>query len=169
MESTKRSIRRTRALYRTKWRNVVVFGVIPVLLLLNSGGFGSPVDLDLISDIRLYQSSNFRYARQAEFPDYVTTASPAHAEKNKSGQLFPPDLFDLQQRREGWVVLYIMGVMYMFVALAIVCDEFFVPSLDVIIEKLDIQVSGSYFIHIQYSFLIFPQVEHFPTLTLYSY
>lgn len=28
--------------------------------------------------------------------------------------------------------------MYMFVALAIVCDEFFVPSLDVIIEKLDI-------------------------------
>lgn len=26
----------------------------------------------------------------------------------------------------------------MFVALAIVCDEFFVPSLDVIIEKLDI-------------------------------
>ena len=28
------------------------------------------------------------------------------------------------------------GVVYMFLALAIVCDEFFVPSLDVIIEKL---------------------------------
>jgi hypothetical protein len=26
-------------------------------------------------------------------------------------------------------------VIYMFIALAIVCDEFFVPSLDVIIEK----------------------------------
>lgn len=35
----------------------------------------------------------------------------------------------------------------MFVALAIVCDEFFVPSLDVIIEKLDIQddVAGATF------------------------
>ena len=31
---------------------------------------------------------------------------------------------------------YILGVIYMFVALAIVCDEFFVPSLDVIIEKI---------------------------------
>lgn len=37
--------------------------------------------------------------------------------------------------------------MYMFVALAIVCDEFFVPSLDVIIEKLDItdDVAGATF------------------------
>lgn len=35
----------------------------------------------------------------------------------------------------------------MFVALAIVCDEFFVPSLDVIIEKLDItdDVAGATF------------------------
>jgi hypothetical protein len=33
-----------------------------------------------------------------------------------------------------------MGVIYMFVALAIVCDEFFVPSLDVIIEIFGIQV-----------------------------
>ncbi|KYQ58766.1 Sodium/potassium/calcium exchanger Nckx30C [Trachymyrmex zeteki] len=38
-------------------------------------------------------------------------------------------------------------VVYMFVALAIVCDEFFVPSLDVIIEKLDIadDVAGATF------------------------
>jgi hypothetical protein len=41
------------------------------------------------------------------------------------------------------LILYlidIMGVIYMFVALAIVCDEFFVPSLDVIIEIFGIQV-----------------------------
>ena len=32
--------------------------------------------------------------------------------------------------------MYMFGMMYMFVALAIVCDEFFVPSLDVIIEVI---------------------------------
>ena len=35
----------------------------------------------------------------------------------------------------GFVVFYIMGVLYMFIALAIVCDEYFVPALEVISEK----------------------------------
>lgn len=52
--------------------------------------------------------------------------------------MFPKDLFSLEERRNGAIILHIIGVMYMFVALAIVCDEFFVPSLDVIIEYLDI-------------------------------
>ena len=50
--------------------------------------------------------------------------------------LFPPDLFDRDARLNGAVVLYIIGLIYMFVALAIVCDEFFVPSLDVIIDVI---------------------------------
>ncbi|XP_071053821.1 sodium/potassium/calcium exchanger Nckx30C-like isoform X3 [Onthophagus taurus] len=61
--------------------------------------------------------------------------------------LFPEDLFTLEQRRRGAIFLHVLGVIYMFVALAIVCDEFFVPALDVIIEKLDIQddVAGATF------------------------
>lgn len=61
--------------------------------------------------------------------------------------LFPKDLFTLEERRRGAVIFHIMGVIYMFVALAIVCDEFFVPSLDVIIEKLEIadDVAGATF------------------------
>ncbi|XP_015511230.1 sodium/potassium/calcium exchanger Nckx30C isoform X2 [Neodiprion virginianus] len=61
--------------------------------------------------------------------------------------LFPTDIFTLEERRRGAVVLHILGVIYMFVALAIVCDEFFVPSLDVIIEKLEIadDVAGATF------------------------
>lgn len=53
----------------------------------------------------------------------------------------------MEQRRNGAVAFHILGVIYMFVALAIVCDEFFVPSLDVIIEKLDItdDVAGATF------------------------
>ncbi|CAG9821284.1 unnamed protein product [Phaedon cochleariae] len=61
--------------------------------------------------------------------------------------LFPEDLFTAEQRRSGAVVLHVLGLAYMFVALAIVCDEFFVPALDVIIEKFDIQddVAGATF------------------------
>ncbi|KAG5675144.1 hypothetical protein PVAND_005072 [Polypedilum vanderplanki] len=65
----------------------------------------------------------------------------------KKDPLFPEDLFTLEQRQNGAVVFHIIGVIYMFVALAIVCDEFFVPSLDVIIEKLGItdDVAGATF------------------------
>jgi hypothetical protein len=69
----------------------------------------------------------------------VAVVPPAN-KTEEEGKLFPPDLFTLEERRRGAVVFYIFGVIYMFVALAIVCDEFFVPSLDVIIEILQIQV-----------------------------
>jgi len=61
--------------------------------------------------------------------------------------LFPEDLFTMEQRQQGAVALHVLGLVYMFVALAIVCDEFFVPSLDVIIEKLGISedVAGATF------------------------
>lgn len=67
--------------------------------------------------------------------------------ETKKDPLFPEDLFTLEQRQQGAVVLHILGVIYMFVALAIVCDEFFVPALDVIIEKLEIadDVAGATF------------------------
>ncbi|XP_062457730.1 sodium/potassium/calcium exchanger 1 isoform X3 [Pezoporus occidentalis] len=60
---------------------------------------------------------------------------------------YPQDLFSVEERRQGWVVLHIFGMMYVFVALAIVCDEYFVPALGVITEKLQISedVAGATF------------------------
>ncbi|NWU38749.1 NCKX2 protein, partial [Hylia prasina] len=60
---------------------------------------------------------------------------------------YPEDLFSLEERRQGAVILHIIGMIYMFIALAIVCDEFFVPSLTVITEKLAISddVAGATF------------------------
>ncbi|XP_063304841.1 sodium/potassium/calcium exchanger 1 isoform X2 [Pelobates fuscus] len=60
---------------------------------------------------------------------------------------YPRDLFSIEQRRNGWVSFHIFGMMYVFVALAIVCDEFFVPALGVITEKLQISedVAGATF------------------------
>ncbi|XP_069969380.1 sodium/potassium/calcium exchanger Nckx30C isoform X6 [Penaeus vannamei] len=67
--------------------------------------------------------------------------------EQKATPLFPPDLFTKEQRKKGAILLHVLGMIYMFVALAIVCDEFFVPALDVIIEKLQISedVAGATF------------------------
>ncbi|XP_035494374.1 sodium/potassium/calcium exchanger 2 isoform X2 [Scophthalmus maximus] len=60
---------------------------------------------------------------------------------------YPTDLFSIEERRQGYVVFHMFGMLYMFIALAIVCDEFFVPALTVITEKLEISddVAGATF------------------------
>ncbi|XP_078379256.1 sodium/potassium/calcium exchanger 4-like isoform X2 [Oculina patagonica] len=47
----------------------------------------------------------------------------------------------------GWLALHIFCVLVIFIALAIVCDDFFVPSLEAISEKLDLSedVAGATF------------------------
>ncbi|XP_045679694.1 sodium/potassium/calcium exchanger 4 isoform X2 [Phyllostomus hastatus] len=60
---------------------------------------------------------------------------------------FPTDLFSNQERQHGAVLLHVLGALYMFYALAIVCDDFFVPSLEKICEKLHLSedVAGATF------------------------
>ncbi|XP_033941690.1 sodium/potassium/calcium exchanger 1-like [Pseudochaenichthys georgianus] len=60
---------------------------------------------------------------------------------------YPEDLFSVEDRRRGWVILHVFGMLYMFISLAIVCDEFFVPALGVITETLAISedVAGATF------------------------
>ncbi|XP_037102702.1 sodium/potassium/calcium exchanger 1-like isoform X2 [Syngnathus acus] len=79
-------------------------------------------------------------------PPPPTVASPPHQPPTRKGE-YPEDIFSVEQRRQGWVVLHTVGMIYMFVALAIVCDEFFVPTLEVITNKLDISddVAGATF------------------------
>ncbi|XP_011371485.1 sodium/potassium/calcium exchanger 4 [Pteropus vampyrus] len=60
---------------------------------------------------------------------------------------FPADLFSNKERQHGAVLLHVLGALYMFYALAIVCDDFFVPSLEKICEKLHLSedVAGATF------------------------
>ncbi|XP_056268115.1 sodium/potassium/calcium exchanger 1-like isoform X2 [Pseudoliparis swirei] len=75
-------------------------------------------------------------------PTTTATAQPPHRKGD-----YPEDLFSVEQRQQGWVTLHLLGMIYMFVALAIVCDEFFVPGLEVITAKLAISddVAGATF------------------------
>ncbi|XP_053741291.1 sodium/potassium/calcium exchanger 2-like [Synchiropus splendidus] len=51
---------------------------------------------------------------------------------------YPADVFSVEERRRGWVLLHVMGMLYMFVSLAFVSHEFFIPALGVVTEKLSI-------------------------------
>ncbi|XP_060055613.1 sodium/potassium/calcium exchanger 2 isoform X2 [Erinaceus europaeus] len=83
------------------------------------------------------------YTPQPTLPQEGTSEnSTDHAQGD-----YPKDIFSLEERRKGAIILHVIGMIYMFIALAIVCDEFFVPSLTVITEKLGISddVAGATF------------------------
>uniref|UniRef100_A0A3P9K5Q3 Sodium/calcium exchanger membrane region domain-containing protein n=1 Tax=Oryzias latipes TaxID=8090 RepID=A0A3P9K5Q3_ORYLA len=60
---------------------------------------------------------------------------------------FPQDIFTKEQRKNGAVLLHALCAIYMFYALAIVCDDYFVPSLEKISENLQLSedVAGATF------------------------
>ena len=60
---------------------------------------------------------------------------------------YPDCIFTIRQRKYGGVLLYIIGLLYMFLALAIVCDEYFVPALEQVSDKLNLSddVAGATF------------------------
>ena len=66
--------------------------------------------------------------------------------KTEKGE-YPNDIFSQEQLDQGYIVLHIIGICYMFLALSIICDEFFVPTLHVISDILAISddVAGATF------------------------
>lgn len=60
---------------------------------------------------------------------------------------FPANFLTLQDTQDGGVFLHVLIALYLFAALAIVCDDYFVPSLERICEDLELQedVAGATF------------------------
>ena len=87
----------------------------------------------------------YSYAQQDTTVDSSRTTESVAIHFEAEG--YPTDRFTVQQLRNGAIVLHIIGLFYMFLALAIVCDEFFVPVLEVITEKLQLSpdVAGATF------------------------
>ncbi len=91
------------------------------------------VDVHCGTQLFMCASRNFSkdkkiLSRQERSVDFLLFALiPAYHE-------FPPDAFTNEQRQGGAVVVHLTVVIYMFVALAIVCDIYFVASLEKICE-----------------------------------
>ncbi|KAG7463051.1 hypothetical protein MATL_G00191250 [Megalops atlanticus] len=60
---------------------------------------------------------------------------------------FPTDVFTDEELADGAVALHVLCAVYMFYALALVCDDYFVPSLEKICERLHLSedVAGATF------------------------
>ncbi|XP_017785417.1 PREDICTED: sodium/potassium/calcium exchanger 3 [Nicrophorus vespilloides] len=60
---------------------------------------------------------------------------------------FPRDLFTEAERQDGAVAIHILVSLYLFVALAVVCDKFFVPAVEKICHALNMSsdVAGATF------------------------
>ncbi|XP_044040572.1 sodium/potassium/calcium exchanger 2-like isoform X8 [Siniperca chuatsi] len=144
---------------RKKLRPVRILGLVFSLVALSavsfsaltwsSGGLSEPV----LPQESLHQSAPHRtllftqHQRDPNVSADMPIAMKSSADSNESQGEYPPDIFTLEERRQGAVVLHMFGMIYMFIALAIVCDEFFVPALTVITEKLTISddVAGATF------------------------
>ena len=60
---------------------------------------------------------------------------------------FPSDLFGHKLRSRGFILVHILVTIYMFFCLAVVCDNYFLPSLELCSSKLGLSndVAGATF------------------------
>ncbi|XP_047434100.1 sodium/potassium/calcium exchanger 2-like isoform X2 [Mugil cephalus] len=109
------------------------------LTLLQSAAEGS-------ADAAVPQRTLLQHYNHSEIHKDIPVAMASSDIEMNQGD-YPADYFTVEERRQGFVVLHMFGMLYMFIALAIVCDEFFVPALTVITEKLEISddVAGATF------------------------
>uniref|UniRef100_A0A3Q2YWA5 Solute carrier family 24 member 3 n=1 Tax=Hippocampus comes TaxID=109280 RepID=A0A3Q2YWA5_HIPCM len=63
-------------------------------------------------------------------PDFKALSELLRKLKTFALHEFPTDLFTNKERTEGAVTLHVLCTIYMFCALAVVCDDYFVPSLE---------------------------------------
>lgn len=89
----------------------------------------------------LSRDSNYGHAH-----DFHSRSLLATSDNTTQKSEYPDIAFDEEDLPKA-IILFVIGVIYMFIALAIVCDEFFVPALEVITETLNISedVAGATF------------------------
>uniref|UniRef100_A0A646QFR9 Sodium/potassium/calcium exchanger n=1 Tax=Hemiscolopendra marginata TaxID=943146 RepID=A0A646QFR9_9MYRI len=119
------------------FRKLQVFGLLVLLTLIGKSALHTSREENILSDLDNIQS---QYVGRRTL-ESDRNCTPAAIEQ------FPRPLMDIKLRREGGIFLHVLVSFYMFLALAIVCDDYFVPSLEKICEVLDLKpdVAGATF------------------------
>uniref|UniRef100_A0A8C6M8X6 Sodium/potassium/calcium exchanger 5 n=1 Tax=Nothobranchius furzeri TaxID=105023 RepID=A0A8C6M8X6_NOTFU len=81
-----------------------------------------------------------RWIQQSRIENETECISPQASE-------FPEGFFTVQERKDGGLVIYFMLIFYLLLAVSIVCDDYFLPSLEVISDRLGLtqDVAGATF------------------------
>ena len=79
-------------------------------------------------------------------PTPAATAETLDIQSEGGGYLFE-DAFTAEERKNGAIVLHIIGICWMFLGIAIICDDFFEASLEALCEALQMNddVAGATF------------------------
>ena len=90
------------------------------------------------------------FRTEHDLPDEHELDGHAYARRaleGDSSSMTPKNAFSLQQMRHGAVLLNLLCLLYMFVGIAIICDDYFVSSLELICERWGISddVAGATF------------------------
>ncbi|XP_049880616.1 probable sodium/potassium/calcium exchanger CG1090 [Pectinophora gossypiella] len=87
------------------------------------------------------------YVEEGEFDDTPPTVHPLRNCTPPAIEQFPRPLMGQYARRHGGLIIHVLVCVFTFIGLAIVCDEYFVSSLDRICEELKLapDVAGATF------------------------
>ena len=119
----------------------------PSLLYMSISPMKRKTDLELDRSTRGARSLELERNETTQKQVDSTSAPPQNCVKPSIDD-FPGDFMTQYQRREqGGVVIHFLLAIYMFGALAVMCDDYFVPSLEQITKKLnmDSDVAGATF------------------------
>lgn len=105
---------------------------------------------DLIADVTREDTPFAREISDESLTTRHLLAHKTHKLKNctpPSIEEFPNDFFTQTERQHGAVIINFAVAFYMFWAIAIVCDDYFVPCLEIICDKMGLQsdVAGATF------------------------
>ncbi|XP_066271890.1 sodium/potassium/calcium exchanger 5-like [Branchiostoma lanceolatum] len=106
--------------------NLVVFGLS--LLLRDSGG-SQPLQTE----------KRARSTRDVTSPPKILNCTKV--ETRNAINSYPKDLFTADQRRKGAVLLHVLAVLYLFLATAIVCEDYFMPAIYVCTARFQLDPS----------------------------
>nr|AAY89723.1 truncated K-dependent Na,Ca exchanger 5 [Danio rerio] len=124
---------RTDVFLQRRKRRDVLLSIIALLLLIFA-----IVHLVFCAGLSFQGSSSARVRRDLE--NASECVQPQSSE-------FPEGFFTVQERKDGGILIYFMIIFYMLLSVSIVCDEYFLPSLEVISERLGLSqdVAGATF------------------------
>ncbi|XP_051579896.1 sodium/potassium/calcium exchanger 5 [Myxocyprinus asiaticus] len=118
--------------HRRKRRDILLYIIAIVMLIF------AAVNLVFYVGKTFQSSAPARIRRDVE---NVTDCIPPQSSE------FPEGFFTLQERKDGGILIYFMIIFYMLLAVSIVCEDYFLPSLEVISERLGLSqdVAGATF------------------------
>uniref|UniRef100_A0A1I8I030 Na_Ca_ex domain-containing protein n=1 Tax=Macrostomum lignano TaxID=282301 RepID=A0A1I8I030_9PLAT len=145
MATIKKLTRRQR-----RWRTAAATAVATVASVGVTGWFAVAMAIDGLATARLAGGDGSLEAATSLGSRHLLSLpqlAPSNACTPRSIENFPPDLFSLADKRRGAVALHGLAALWLFAGLAIVCDDYFVASLEVLCEVLHLKpdVAGATF------------------------